>query len=211
MTYEEYICSKKVICLHYFSFRGDKLNKIKGNLPNVLTLINLSLGVMAIMLAVNDTGANYGNIDLLVPASLLVIIAALTDRFDGKVARMLNVASELGKELDSLSDLISFGVAPIIIAWKLCFINFGILGYIVTLIFPMAGAYRLARYNITKFDNIYRGIPITIAGAFLTIVSLYNAFSIMNEKFTIYHTYSTALLIILLSYLMISKVRFKKR
>lgn len=176
----------------------------------MLTLINLSLGVMAILLAVNNTGTDVGSIDLLVPASLLVIVAALTDRFDGKVARMLNATSELGKELDSLSDLISFGVAPVIIAWKLCFIHFGIPGYIITLIFPMAGAYRLARYNITKFDNVYSGIPITIAGAFLTIVSLYNAFSIINDRYTVYHTYTTGILVILLSYLMISKIRFKK-
>lgn len=191
--------------------RGDKLNKLKGNLPNALTLTNLSLGVMAILFAVNDTGgAESGNVGLLIPASLLVIIAALTDRFDGKVARMFNATSELGKELDSLSDLISFGVAPIIIAWKICFTQFGIIGYIVTLIFPMAGAYRLARYNITKFNNVYSGIPITIAGAFLTVVSLYNAFSIMRGSFTQMHTYVTAVLILLLSYLMVSKISFKK-
>lgn len=191
--------------------RGDKLNKLKGNLPNALTLTNLSLGVMAILFAVNDRGgAESGNVGLLIPASLLVIIAALTDRFDGKVARMFNATSELGKELDSLSDLISFGVAPIIIAWKICFTQFGIIGYIVTLIFPMAGAYRLARYNITKFNNVYSGIPITIAGAFLTVVSLYNAFSILRGGFTQMHTYVTAVLILLLSYLMVSKISFKK-
>jgi CDP-diacylglycerol--serine O-phosphatidyltransferase len=190
--------------------RGDKLNKVKGNLPNAITLTNLCLGVMAIIFAVTDTGAEVGNVGLLIPASLLVIVAALTDRFDGKVARMFNATSELGKELDSLSDLISFGVAPIIIAWKMCLTQLGILGYIVTLIFPMAGAYRLARYNITEFDNVYRGIPITIAGALLTVVSLYNGFSIMKGNLTSLHTYVTAILIILLSYLMVSKICFKK-
>lgn len=186
------------------------MNKVKGNLPNVITLTNLSLGVMAILFAVTDIGAEDGNIGLLIPASLLVIIAALTDRFDGKVARMFNATSDLGKELDSLSDLISFGVAPIIIAWKMCFTQFGILGYIVTLIFPMAGAYRLARYNITEFNNVYRGIPITIAGAFLTVVSLYNGFSIMKGRYSNINTYVTAVLVILLSYLMVSKISFKK-
>jgi CDP-diacylglycerol---serine O-phosphatidyltransferase len=186
------------------------LNKVKGNLPNAITLTNLSLGVMALIFAVTDSGADDASTGLLIPASLLVIIAALTDRFDGKVARMFNATSELGKELDSLSDLISFGVAPIIIAWKMSLLQLGILGYIVTLIFPMAGAYRLARYNITKFDNVYRGIPITIAGAFLSVVSLYNGFSILRGSFTPMHTYVTAVLIIILSYLMVSKICFKK-
>lgn len=194
----------------FINIRGDKVNKLKCNLPNMLTLTNLSLGVLAIIFAVSENGSENGKLGLLIPASLLVIIAALTDRFDGKVARMLNVASDLGKELDSLSDLISFGVAPIIIAWKLCFTDLGIFGYVIALIFPMAGAYRLARYNVTKFDNVFTGIPITIAGAFLTIVSLYNGFSIMNDKFTSIHSYFTAGLIIVLSYLMVSKIRFKK-
>jgi CDP-diacylglycerol--serine O-phosphatidyltransferase len=71
----------------------------------------MSMGILSIMLAVNDSSTS----NLLIPASLLVLTAALTDRFDGKVARMLQAQSEIGKELDSLSDLISFGVAPIII------------------------------------------------------------------------------------------------
>ena len=95
------------------------MKNFKGTLPNILTLLNLSLGVIAILLAVIAEKDNYNQ---LFQASMLVIIAALTDRFDGKVARMLDVTSELGKELDSLSDLISFGVAPIIIAVFMFFI-----------------------------------------------------------------------------------------
>lgn len=182
------------------------MKNIKKTLPNVLTLINLSLGVLAILFAVSD---NKG-IALLVPASLLVMLAALTDRFDGKVARMLDVASELGKELDSLSDLISFGVAPIIIAWKISFLHYGVLGYLLSLVFPIAGAYRLARYNVTSFDNVFRGMPITLAGAFLTIDNLYNCFAIYNHKYTTIHSIVAAVLVILLSYLMVSKIKIKK-
>lgn len=184
-------------------------HSIKGTLPNIITFINLSLGVTAILLAVNENGR--GNINHLIPASLLVMVAALTDRFDGKVARMLDVASELGKELDSLSDLISFGVAPIIIAWKISLIHFGIPGYLIALIFPMAGAFRLARYNTTTFDNVFCGVPITIAGAFLTIDNLYNCFAILRNRFDIrIHAVVAAILIILMSYLMVSKIRIKK-
>jgi CDP-diacylglycerol--serine O-phosphatidyltransferase len=170
----------------------------------------MSLGVFAILLAVNSDDNN-----LLIPASLLVIIAALTDRLDGKVARMLDVTSELGKQLDSLSDLISFGVAPVIISWKITFMasNFsylGLLGYVLSVIFPMAGAYRLARYNITSFDSYYRGMPITIAGAFLAIDCIYNTHSSINGSFSWVNILITVLLMPSLSYMMISKIKIKK-
>ncbi len=166
----------------------------------------MSLGVIAILLAVNPSE----DINLLFTASLLVMIAALTDRFDGKVARMLGTSSELGKELDSLADLISFGVAPIIIAWKISLIHLGILGYVFAVVFPLAGAYRLARYNVTTFDNFFRGLPITLAGAFLTIVNLFNWSAYVNNKITPSHSTFTAILIVLLSYLMVCKIKLKK-
>jgi CDP-diacylglycerol--serine O-phosphatidyltransferase len=177
-------------------------NKIKHSLPNLLTFINLSLGIIALLFSIKDE---------LIQASLLVMVAALTDRFDGKVARMLDSTSELGKELDSLSDLISFGVAPIIIAWKISFINLGIIGYLLTVLFPMAGAYRLARYNITTFNNVFCGVPITLAGAFLSIINLYNSFSVMRKSYTNVNTIVVAVIIVMLSYLMISKIQIKKR
>jgi CDP-diacylglycerol--serine O-phosphatidyltransferase len=167
-----------------------------------LTFINLSLGIISLLFAIKNE---------LIQASLLVMVAALTDRFDGKVARMLDSTSELGKELDSLSDLISFGVAPIIIAWKLSFFHIGIIGYLLAVIFPIAGAYRLARYNVTTFNNVYSGIPITIAGAFLAIVNLYNYFERMKHNYSIVNTVITGIIIVLLSYLMVSKIQFKKR
>jgi CDP-diacylglycerol--serine O-phosphatidyltransferase len=146
----------------------------------------------------------------LIYASLLVMLAAFTDRLDGQVARKLGVASELGKELDSLSDLISFGVAPIIIAWKINFINMGPLGYLLVLAFPIAGAYRLARYNVEDFDNIFRGIPITIAGAFLSIINIFNCFQQLNNKYYIWHTISSLIIILTLSFLMVSKIKLRK-
>ncbi len=180
--------------------------KIAGSLPNILTFMNMSLGVVAILLAVNSSEG----VDSLILASLLIMVAALTDRFDGKVARMLGTASDLGRELDSLSDLISFGVAPVVVAWKISMVHMGLAGYVITLIFPIAGAYRLARYNVTVFDNVFRGIPITLAGAFLAIDNLYNCFALLNNKFTKVHSTVTVLLVLLLSYLMVSKIKIKK-
>lgn len=175
------------------------MNKVKSSLPNIITFINLSLGVLAILLTVTDNSKNS-----LINASLLVLLAALTDRFDGQVARKLGVTSALGKELDSLSDLISFGVAPVIVAWKISFIAIVPWGYLMVLVFPIAGAYRLARYNVTEFDNVFRGIPITLAGAFLSILNLYNAYNHITNS------YLTFVIILGLSFLMISKFQIKK-
>lgn len=185
------------------------MKNIKGTLPNILTFINLSLGVLAILLAVNASDHRSG-ISCLFYASLLIMIAALTDRFDGKVARMLDVTSELGKELDSLSDLISFGVAPVIIAWKINFMHFGVLGYLIALVFPIAGAFRLARFNTTAFNSVFMGMPITVAGAFLTIDNLLNTFALLKNRLTIAYSIVTVGLIVIMSLLMVSKIKIKK-
>lgn len=183
------------------------MNKLKRILPNTLTLINLSMGIIAILLAVTDLEKAPL---ALIYSSLFVIIAALTDRLDGKLARAFNTSSDLGKELDSLSDLISFGVAPIIVAWKIHFMTMGLAGYLIVLIFPIAGAYRLARYNVTPFDNFFRGIPITVAGAFLSVHNLYVSIPMLNQQNNPIHPYISVSLLVILSVLMVSKFRLKK-
>lgn len=191
------------------------MNKVKSNLPNIITFINLSLGVVAILITVSDNSLNA-----LIYASLLVMLAAVTDRFDGQVARKLNLVSALGKELDSLSDLISFGVAPVIIAWKINYVAvdlfghsalFRNFGYFLVLVFPIAGAYRLAKFNITEFENFFMGVPITIAGGFLTIVNLYNTIQVREHRYSNIDAIITFAIIFVLSFLMISKFKIKKR
>ncbi|WP_252227137.1 CDP-alcohol phosphatidyltransferase family protein, partial [Clostridium sp. ZBS2] len=89
----------------------------KSCIPNIFTFINLSCGVLSIL------SVMYDRIDL---ASIFILIAGLVDRYDGRVARFLNVSSDLGKELDSLADLVSFGVAPSILIYILFeFTNLG--------------------------------------------------------------------------------------
>lgn len=163
--------------------------------PNIFTFANLACGVLSLLMTFND---NYKW------ACLFIIIAGLIDRYDGRVARFLKVSSDIGKELDSLADLVSFGVAPSILVFNLYnYINLGLAGYVLVLIFPIAGAYRLARYNATPFDNVFMGIPITIAGSFLALYSLITLEYNSNPSISI-------LFVILLSYLMISKFQFKK-
>jgi CDP-diacylglycerol--serine O-phosphatidyltransferase len=155
--------------------------------------------MLAIMTCMNKRSAYV--------AGLLILTACFMDRFDGQVARKLNVTSDLGKELDSLSDLISFGAAPALLTWKLNLLHLGAfspIAYIIILLFPIAGAYRLARFNVMPFSNIYSGIPITIAGGLLTV---YNLFTI---KYTI-NPIITCLVVLLLAYLMISNLKIRKR
>lgn len=190
------------------------IQNIKRTIPNIITLMNLSLGVTAILLSVrNGPGDNSpGNaaINLLIPASFLILLAAVADRFDGRIARLMDSASDFGRELDSLSDLISFGVAPVIIAWKLNFIPLGAAGYLLALIFPLAGAFRLARYNIASFNKVFSGLPITLAGTVLSIDNLYNCFALVQGKYNNIHLTVTIILVTLLSFLMVSRIRIRK-
>lgn len=170
--------------------------KIKKNIPNLFTLLNLSTGVLAIIHMFYE---DY------YMAALLILIAGFLDRFDGMIARKLNATSSIGKELDSLSDLISFGIAPSILVWNLKLIELGAVGTIITLLFAVGGAYRLARYNVTDFEGVYLGIPITIAGGLVSIISLYVIKYGINKYFL-------GAIMIFLAYSMVStKLKLKKR
>jgi CDP-diacylglycerol--serine O-phosphatidyltransferase len=167
-------------------------NMIAKSIPNLFTIGNLSLGVVSIILAFNDQANS---------AALLVIIAMLLDGLDGRVARALNVQSEFGKELDSLSDVISFGVAPAFIMYQAAFqtINPAV-AWIVTAIFPICGALRLARFNVIDgIPGYFIGLPIPAAGGVLATLALFE------------HELHYSLLLIstvALSFLMISNMKY---
>ena len=141
----------------------------KSCIPNVFTFINLSCGIISILSVMNEKYAIAG---------AFILLAGLVDRYDGRIARFLNVSSDLGKELDSLADLVSFGVAPSILVYILFNLEYfgpnGLLGFAVLLLFPICGAYRLARFNTTDFDGAFTGVPITIVGCFMALFSLIN-------------------------------------
>ena len=117
------------------------IKKLKSQTANVITLTNLSFGGFAIIFAME------GNLRL---SLLLIFIAALADRFDGMVARKFNIESELGKQLDSMSDIISFGVAPALLLYQGILHEFGGPGSFFTVFYIGCGAFRLARFNISK-------------------------------------------------------------
>src|SRR5690606_2033527 len=125
-------------------------------LPNMFTVGNLFLGIIAIIFAFHDQW-QY--------AAMMVIIGMFLDGLDGRVARMLNAQSEFGKELDSLSDVVSFGVAPALIMYVAVLHDMGVVGWIITAVFPFCGALRLARFNVEPgLPGFFIGLPITAAG-----------------------------------------------
>ena len=170
----------------------------KSCIPNIFTFINLSCGILSLLATFQS---NY------VVASIFILLAGLVDRYDGRIARYLDVSSDLGKELDSLADLVSFGVAPSLLLYVFFNLNElgpkGILGIILLISFPICGAFRLARYNVASFDGVFTGVPITIAGCFLALFALVS-----------YYTSQLLVLAIIFmlvgAYLMVSTLRFKK-
>ena len=140
---------------------------ITKSIPSILTLGNLSLGVISIILVYNERSGM---------AAIMIIIAMLLDAVDGLVARALNAQSEFGKELDSLADVISFGVAPAFIMYVVALQDVTpMVSWFVTALFPICGALRLARFNVKSGSpGHFIGLPIPAAGGILATVALFN-------------------------------------
>lgn len=170
----------------------------KSCIPNIFTFINLSFGILSLLSTFEE---KYKL------ACIFILLAALVDRYDGRIARFLNVSSDIGKELDSLADLVSFGVAPAILIFLIFDFNTlgpsGLFGYISLLLFPICGAFRLARYNASEFNGVFTGVPITVTGSFLALFALFT----VNGNISAIIPF---LLILLCSYLMVSTFKLKK-
>lgn len=168
------------------------IKKLKTQTANILTLANLSLGGFAIIEGLK------GNLNL---SLLLIFLAALADRFDGMVARKFHIESELGKQLDSMSDIISFGVAPALLIYQGILFEFGAPGTFFTILYIGCGAVRLAKFNITEANGYFTGLPITVAGCIATLSFLFIPYSPPQVFIFI---------MIILSFLMISPFKVKK-
>ena len=152
--------------------RGFSVNRL---IPNVLTLAALCSGLTAIRFALQ------GEFRL---AVIAVIVAAIFDALDGKVARRLGVTSRFGAELDSLSDFLCFGVAPALVLYLASLKDGGALGWVATLMFPICSALRLARFNTGLLadtpppawtGSYFTGVPAP-AGALLALIPLVVSF-----------------------------------
>lgn len=137
------------------------MNPIKANIPNFITCINLAAGCAAIAVAPSAAAPLWG-MKAFQWAFIFIAIGAVADFLDGFAARALHAYSNLGKELDSLCDLVTFGVAPAMILFNLC-ASQGAAEWLrwATLLIPVAGAIRLARFNIdTRQTSSFIGLPI---------------------------------------------------
>ena len=127
---------------------------IKKQIPNIITLSNLACGTIAIMSAAHDD---------LITAAVFVILGAIFDFFDGMTARLLHVQSPMGKELDSLSDVVTFGVAPGFIAFRILDdVTGGFFWWLpcIALLIPAFSSYRLGKFNIDERQtSSFIGLP----------------------------------------------------
>lgn len=156
------------------------MNTIKRNIPNIITLTNLFCGLSAILFAFE------GN---LVASSVFIFCGALFDFFDGLIARLLKVSSELGKQLDSFADLVTFGVAPGMILFQLFYFRSSngffqselqdalLFPALIALFIPLFSAIRLAKFNIdSKQKTYFIGLPTPAAGIFIAALPLINKY-----------------------------------
>ena len=177
-------------------------------LPNILTIGGVCLGISSIKFSLDQ---NYQL------AVIFIIFAAILDALDGRIARLIKATSEFGKELDSLTDFVSFGIAPAFVMYFWELNNLGKLGWLITLMYSVCCVLRLARFNLTKYEenenwkvNYFEGIPSPLGGV-LILIPLILSLSNFNNFFDLrpFVPFFT----ILISILLISKIptfSFKK-
>lgn len=170
-------------------------------LPNAITIFGLLCGLYAIILSVKDD---------FVVASYVLILAAVFDGLDGKVARLVKGTSEFGVQLDSLCDLVSFGVAPAMLVYSWVLEPFGRIGLMAVFLFVACGALRLARFNVQagKISNTYFvGLPIPAAAAFIASGIIFvNHFGLDHNQSFLSIFFVTSIYV--LAFLMVSTVPF---
>ena len=193
-------------------------------IPNLFTLLNLVFGCLAIVFTLQNgimiTVDSEGTELLYIPekiwkASLFIGLAAVVDFLDGFVARLFKASSEMGKQLDSLADLVSFGVAPGLIIYQFLRLSFAqneggldvsLLWLLPVFILPCAAAWRLARFNLdTTQSYSFKGMPVPAVGIFVASLPLIywnvNEDAIRNLLLNKWFLYG---LVLLLSWLMVS-------
>ena len=168
-------------------------------LPNLITMGNMFCGFFAIISAINGFFSR---------AAVAVLVAAVLDGFDGKVARMTNTSSRFGVEFDSLADLVSFGMAPAILIYLWALRPYGRFGWAAAFLFAVCGALRLARYNVqadSSESKSFTGLPIPAAACMIA------SLVIMHKHLWGIETHHPLLLMLTaytLAFLMVSTLRY---
>ena len=174
--------------------------KTRVILPNMLTLIGVCVGLSSIKFALDS------KFELSIIA---IIVAAVFDGLDGRIARLIKGTSKVGKELDSLTDVISFGVAPAFVMYFWSLNNLGKFGWLLCLIYVVCVALRLARFNIHSNaepswkDNFFEGVP-SPAGGILVLMPLIFSLSEL-DIFNVNYNLIVPIFFITTSFLLISK------
>ncbi len=170
-------------------------------LPNIFTLVGVCIGLSSIKFAFDEK---------FTLSIIAIIVAAIIDGLDGRIARLIQGTSKVGKELDSLTDVISFGVAPAFIMyfWKLN--DLGRIGWLICLTYVVCVVLRLARFNINTGkesswrDNFFEGIPSPAGGVIVLMPLIYSLSDI--QIFNIDYNFLVPSLFVIVSILLISKI-----
>ena len=172
--------------------------KTRYLLPNILTLGGVCLGISSIKFSIDS------NFSL---AVIFILLAAILDALDGRIARLIKGTSEFGKELDSLTDFVSFGIAPVFLLYFWELNNYGKIGWAITLVYSVCCVLRLARFNLTKIDknqswkiNFFEGVPAPAGGILILMPVIFelSEFSLNYDikNFTPYFTMLIAILLV---------------
>lgn len=167
-------------------------------LPNFFTAASIFSGVFSMINAINGEFTE---------AAWLIMLALIFDGLDGRVARLTNTCSKFGIEFDSLADIVAFGVAPALLIYLFIGHEYGRFGVVVSALFVMFGAIRLARFNVMTSHSepsVFIGIPIPTAAVFISLLVL------LYEKYNLKVEFSLWILIfaIMVSLLMVSNIRY---
>ena len=167
-------------------------------LPNTFTALNMACGFFSIILGYK--GDYY-------PASMILVLGAIFDSVDGRVARMTGTQSSFGEQFDSISDVVSFGVAPAFLVYNKFFVDMGRIGLITSFIFLLCGALRLARFN-ANIDRVssdyFQGLPIPSGALAMIGLTLFSTvFPAINDLKPILVGY-----VLFYAFLMISNIPF---
>ena len=195
----------------YRSIKRINLRKTLFVLPSLITLSSVFCGFESIRIASGST--NQGDF---FRAAVLIVFAMLFDMFDGRVARMTKTQSEFGLQLDSLADVISFGVAPAVLVYNWSLKQVPTIGLVVSFVFIAAGAIRLARFNVMSMQatgsskgssKYFLGLPIPGgAGLLVSLVIANQSLESLNSPSFVW---PMILVTLLVAFLMISNVRFR--
>ena len=177
------------------------MKAIRNNIPNAITSLNLLFGCMACIAAFKCFDPACGGLKGYELAFILIALSAVADFFDGLVARLLHAVSGIGKELDSLADLVSFGLAPALILYNMMLGQGAGHWALIALLLPVFGALRLARFNVdTNQATTFTGLPIPANAIFWIGFTAWYAMHPVS-------LWVVVIIIVVLAYLMVCNLR----